>query len=112
MHGNVAAEVSGALLEEAAYDKNGEPLASTFVDYLKATAKEMINVQSEFISTPSPFTILGTKSVGDGPAIPVLSTIASAVEDALSPFKIEINSMPLPPEKILKAIAISKMGGQ
>ncbi|MCL5069270.1 MAG: molybdopterin-dependent oxidoreductase, partial [Thaumarchaeota archaeon] len=105
VHGNVAAEVSAALLEEMVYDDEGQLMSSTFVDYLKPTAKETLNVHSEFIPTPSPFTILGTKSVGDGPAIPVLSTLASAVEDALSPFDVKINSMPLPPEKIKKAIS-------
>ena len=104
VYGNVAAEVSAALLEEIVYDEDGQLMSSTFVDYLKPTAKEVLNVQSEFISTPSPFTILGTKSVGDGPAIPVLATIASAVEDALSEFDVNIDSMPLPPEKVRKAI--------
>lgn len=100
VHGNVAAEVSAALLEEIVYDEEGQLMSSTFVDYLKPTAKEALNIQSEFIPTASPFTILGTKSVGDGPAIPVLATIASAVEDALSEFDVNIDSMPLPPEKV------------
>ena len=104
VYGNVAAEVSAALLEEILYDEDGQLISSTFIDYLKPTAKEALNVHSEFIPTPSPFTILGTKSVGDGPAIPVLATIASAVEDALSEFGINIDSMPLPPGKIKAAI--------
>lgn len=108
VHGNVAAEVSAALLEEMVYDDEGQLMSSTFVDYLKPTAKETLKVHSEFIPTPSPFTILGTKSVGDGPAIPVLSTLASAVEDALSPFDVKINSMPLPPEKVMRAIRAAK----
>ena len=44
--------------------------------------------------------------LGDGPAIPVLSTLASAVEDALSPFDVKINSMPIPPEKVMRAIRV------
>ncbi|MDA4128844.1 MAG: xanthine dehydrogenase family protein molybdopterin-binding subunit [Thaumarchaeota archaeon] len=108
IHGNVAAEASAAILEEMVYDDGGQLLSSTFVDYLKPTVKEMFDIQSEFIPTPSPFTILGTKSVGDGPAIPVLATIASAVEDALSPFGVKIDSMPLTPEKIRNAILGAK----
>lgn len=105
VYGNVAAEVSAALLEEIVYDEDGQLMSSTFVDYLKPTAKEVLNVKSEFIPTASPFTILGTKSVGDGPAIPVLATIASAVEDALSDFNVSIDSMPLPPEKVRKKLS-------
>jgi 2-furoyl-CoA dehydrogenase large subunit len=108
IHGNVAAEVSAGLFEEATYDKEGQMISSNFVDYLKPTTKDVINITCEFASIPSPFTILGTKAVGDGPAIPVLSTLASAVEDALAPFGVEISSMPLTPEKVRALIVQAK----
>ncbi|MHB1909322.1 MAG: xanthine dehydrogenase family protein molybdopterin-binding subunit [Nitrososphaerales archaeon] len=109
IHGNVAAEVSAALMEEIVYDQEGQILTSTFMDYLKPTSMEMVNVESEFVPTPSPFTILGTKSVGDGPAIPVISTMVSAVEDALSPFNIRVKSIPITPEKVLGWIEEARM---
>lgn len=109
LHGNVAAEVSAALMEEVVYDDQGQLLTTTFMDYLKPTSMEMVNVESEFISTPSPFTILGTKSVGDGPAIPVISTIVSAVEDALAPFNVKVDSVPITPEKVLSWIYSSSI---
>jgi 2-furoyl-CoA dehydrogenase large subunit len=108
LHGNVVAEASAALFEEIVYDHGGQLITSTFVDYLKPTAKESFAIESEFIPFASPFTILGTKSVGDGPAIPVFATIASAVEDALKPFNIKIDSMPITPEKIRNAIEKSR----
>lgn len=101
IHGNVAAETSAALMEEIVYDDQGQLLTSTFVDYLKPTSMEMLKVQSEFLPTPSPFTVLGTKSVGDGPAIPVISALVSAVEDALS---IRVDFLPMTPEKILSLL--------
>ncbi len=112
IHGNVSAEVSAALLEEMVYDSDGQLLSTTFVDYLKPTSKDSFPIHSEFISTPSPFTLLGTKSVGDGPAIPVLSTIASAVEDALSQFGVTINSMPLTPEKVRNLITARQIAAR
>ena len=105
LQGNVVSEVSAALMEEIVYDEDGQLVTSTFVDYLKPSVKEEFEIKSEFMPIPSPFTLLGTKSVGDGPAIPVLATISSAVEDALSPFGLVIDSMPITPEKIKKAIS-------
>ena len=96
-------------MEEIVYDQEGQILTSTFMDYLKPTSMEMVNVESEFVPTPSPFTILGTKSVGDGPAIPVISTMVSAVEDALSPFNIRVKSIPITPEKVLGWIEEARM---
>ena len=109
IHGNVAAEVSAALMEEIVYDDQGQLLTSTFMDYLKPTSMEIVNVESVFIPTPSPFTILGTKSVGDGPAIPVISTIVSAVEDALAPLNVKVDSIPITPEKVLRWISNSSV---
>ncbi len=108
IHGNICAEVSAAIMEEMVYDNEGQLMTSTFVDYLKPSAKDALEIASEFCCTPSPFTVLGTKSVGDGPAIPVFSTIAAAVEDALSPFGVKIDSMPLTPEKIRNSISVGK----
>ena len=105
VHGNVMAEISAALMEEIVYDERGQLLTSTFMDYLKPTALEMVDIRSEFDPTPSPFTILGTKSVGDGPAIPVMASIVSAVEDALAPFGVKVDSLPLSPERVRALIS-------
>jgi len=52
--------------------------------------------------------LLGTKAVGEGGSLPSLAAIANAVEDALSPFDVTVTSLPITPEKVMKAITETK----
>ena len=56
-----------------------------------------------------PTTPLGTKAVGEGGAITSLPAIANAVEDALTPFGVKVTSLPITPEKVLRAIRGARM---
>ena len=47
---------------------------------------------------------LGVKGAGEGGTIPVTSAIASAVEDALSPFGIIIQDLPIEPARIVEML--------
>ena len=102
--GNIFHQLSAALYEEMKYDENGQLVTPTYIDYLATTVKESINIETLFMCTPSPFTPLGTKAVGDGPAIPTPATIVNAVEDALTPFGVKINCLHMSPEKIYNLI--------
>ena len=82
--GGTVQGISGALLEEIPYSAEGEPLASTFIDYLIATSVDAPNIQVTHLETPSPLNVLGVKGTGEGGAIAPMAVIASAVEDALS----------------------------
>jgi carbon-monoxide dehydrogenase large subunit len=54
--------------------------------------------------SPSPLNPLGVKGVGEGGAIAPPVALANAVCDALRPFKVELNRLPLKPERIREAI--------
>jgi carbon-monoxide dehydrogenase large subunit len=54
--------------------------------------------------SPSPLNPLGVKGVGEGGAIAPPVAIANAICDALRPFKVELNRLPLKPERIREAI--------
>ncbi|MBI2210717.1 MAG: xanthine dehydrogenase family protein molybdopterin-binding subunit [Deltaproteobacteria bacterium] len=85
VHGATAHGIGAALYEEFVYDEQGQPLNTTFVDYLKPTAVEIPDFKTDHLESPSPYTPLGMKGVGEGGAIPAPAAIANAVENALEP---------------------------
>jgi carbon-monoxide dehydrogenase large subunit len=98
--GGVAHGLSNALYEEALYDEQGQCLASSFLDYPLPSAREMPRVEMFHLTTPSPLNPLGVKGAGEAGTLPVTAAVAGAVEDALRPFGVRVNRMPLNPARI------------
>jgi len=99
--GAVVQGLGGALLENLAYDENGQFLAGTLADYLLPTAADFPRIHDVTLeNSPSPNNPLGAKGAGEGATIPVGGVIANAVAAALSSFRIEPRSLPLTPPKI------------
>ncbi len=82
VHGATGHGVGAALYEAFEYDDDGQLLNSTFADYHAATSLDVPHIRTGDIECPSPFTPNGAKGMGEGGGAP-LSTIASAIEDAL-----------------------------
>lgn len=106
--GGVAQGIGTALYEEVQYDANGQPNASTFMDYLLPGPTEIPAIRVFHLETPSPYTELGIKGMGEGGAIAPPAVICNAVNNALEPYGVEVNSTPLTPEKILEALEKAK----
>jgi carbon-monoxide dehydrogenase large subunit len=102
--GGVVQGIGGALLEEFAYDSEGQLLTGSFMDYLLPTAADVPDIEVVHLHAPSPLNPLGVKGVGEGGAIAPPAAIANAVTDALSPFGIEINFTPVRPDWLLMRI--------
>ena len=83
IRGAFAQAVGASLYEEYAYDEDGAFLAGTFADYPVPTVHEIPELEILHISTPSPFTPLGAKGVGEGNCMSTPVCIANAVGDAL-----------------------------
>ncbi|TCR60807.1 xanthine dehydrogenase family protein molybdopterin-binding subunit [Bosea sp. BK604] len=82
--GAAAQGIGGALLEEFVYDEAGQPLATSFADYLMPTAHEMPPVEVLVREdAPSPQNPLGVKGAGEGGITAAGAAIAAAVDDAL-----------------------------
>ncbi|MCY3661225.1 MAG: xanthine dehydrogenase family protein molybdopterin-binding subunit [bacterium] len=82
--GGVAQGIGGALLELFAYDPDGQPLATSFMDYLMPTVAEQPPVEvllSE--DAPSPLNPLGLKGAGEGGTTACGAAIAAAIDDAI-----------------------------
>jgi carbon-monoxide dehydrogenase large subunit len=98
--GGVAQGIGGALLEHLAYDDEGNPLATTLMDYLVPSAVEIPPIEYGHIETPSPGPG-GFKGVGEGGAIGAVPAVVNAVADAISPFGVTVTRLPLSPESIV-----------
>ena len=108
MVGGVAHGVGNAIFERLMFSAEGQPVTTTFADYLLPGATDMPRVTVTHTETPSPLNPIGVKGAGEGGTIAVIAAIASAIEDALSPFGAWIAEMPVSPERVLELIAAGK----
>jgi carbon-monoxide dehydrogenase large subunit len=92
--------IAGALYEELRYDADGHLLTRGFRDYLVPTAADVPPIEVLHHCSPSPFTPLGTKGMGEGGAIGSAPAIVNAVQDALSSFGVTVRELPLSPERV------------
>ena len=104
IHGGTAQGIGGALYEQLVYDEAGQLLTTTFMDYTLPTAVDLPRFEIEHQETPSPFSPLGGKGVGESGVTGPLGAICSAVENALEPFGVRIDALPLKPERLWAAI--------
>ena len=98
--GGIVQGMGGALFEHCEYDESGQMLAASFMEYLCPTAMEAPQMLIEHHGEASPFTLLGTKGVGENSAMSGPAAIASAIEDALASRNIEICELPVTPADI------------
>ena len=105
--GSTVHGIGTALYEEFIYSEEGQLLTSTFMDYLKPISVGLPRFEIGHVESPCPYTLLGSKGVGEGGAITSLAAIANAVEDALSPFGVKITSLPITPDKIVQMVGDS-----
>ena len=104
VHGGVAQGIGNALLEEIVYDENGAPLTATLADYLPPTAREIPHIELHHRETPSTTSITKAKGLGEGGGIGAPGAVINAINDALSPFGVQIDEMPATPQRIRAAL--------
>ncbi|MFI5045665.1 MAG: xanthine dehydrogenase family protein molybdopterin-binding subunit [Acidimicrobiia bacterium] len=100
--GGTVQGIGGVLLEHLAYDE-GNPVATTLMDYLVPTACDVPMIEYLHVETPSA-AVSGHKGVGEGGAIGAPPAVVNAVNDALAPLGVELTHLPLTPSRILEAI--------
>jgi carbon-monoxide dehydrogenase large subunit/6-hydroxypseudooxynicotine dehydrogenase subunit gamma len=105
--GGLAQGIGGALFEEFTYDEAGQPLSTTFADYMMVTAHEMPAVDVLITEdAPSPLNPLGLKGAGEGGTNGAGAAIAAAVDDALQSPGF-VTRLPIKPLAVLRHIARS-----
>jgi len=92
--GGFAQALGAALYEEYAYAEDGAFLSGTFADYLLPTTTEVPEPTVLHRESPSPFTPLGAKGVGEGNCMSTPVCIANAIADALGLDAIDLPATP------------------
>ena len=105
--GGVAQGVGAALLEEYVDDAEGQALTSTFMDYLLPTIHDVPAPRTSALVTPSPFTPLGAKGVGEGAIHTTPAAILCAINDARSP-GVRATETPASPQRLWASLRQTK----
>jgi carbon-monoxide dehydrogenase large subunit len=109
IHGGAVMGISNALFEEFVYDEHGQQLTGDLENYKLATAADVPNIEIVHSDNgPCPFTPLGTRGVGEGTPGSVPGALGNAVTDALAPFGVEVNELPIRPHKLWREIQRAK----
>ncbi len=106
--GGIAHGIGAALYEEFAYNEEGQLIAQNFMDYLLPSSHEVPLVEIVHHVTPSPHTVFGQKGSGESGYLGAPAAIASAVNDALRPLGIVVNSLPIKIARLGDMIAAAR----
>jgi carbon-monoxide dehydrogenase large subunit len=81
------------------YDQAGQLLTGTLMDYALPTAADMPLFELDHIEEPAE-NLAGVRGVGEGGTLGPAAALANAVADALAPFGVETNELPLTPARL------------
>lgn len=104
IHGGATQGIGGALFEEIVYSDEGQPLTTTFMDYLIPTASEVPSFETLHMSTTADHIPGGFKGMGEAGTIGAASAITAAIENALPDLTLELTRLPVSPPRLLDAI--------
>jgi carbon-monoxide dehydrogenase large subunit len=98
--GGIVQGIGEVLLEHAAYGADGQPLATSFADYLLPTASDVPPIEVYHLHGP-PTSTIDFRGVGECGAVGSPAALTNAIEDALAPFGCRIVEQYLPPARIV-----------
>jgi len=103
--GGIAHGIGAALLEEFAFDAEGQLVTQSFMDYLLPSAHEVPEVEIVHHVTPSPHTVLGQKGSGESGYLGAPAAVSSAINDAVRPLGLRLEALPMRISTLGDAIA-------
>jgi carbon-monoxide dehydrogenase large subunit len=109
VHGGIAQGLGAALYEEIVYDgETGQLVNGTMLDYFMPTAADLPPFELDHLETPSPVTTFGIKGVGEGGTIAPAAAVTNAICDALAPFGVELDRLPITAESVWRALEAAR----
>ncbi|HEY7576260.1 MAG TPA: xanthine dehydrogenase family protein molybdopterin-binding subunit [Acetobacteraceae bacterium] len=105
VQGGVAQGIGQALLENAVYDKGGQLLSGSMMDYTMPRADNLPNITVGTETTLCTHNPLGVKGCGEVGAIGSPPAIINAVVDALKGYGVRHIDMPATPQKLWSVMA-------
>jgi aerobic carbon-monoxide dehydrogenase large subunit len=103
-HGGLAQGIGQALYEECIYDREGQLLTGSYMNYCMPRAADLPMFKVGNHATACTHNPIGVKGVGECGAIGVPPAVINAVLDALAPLGVKHIDMPATPEKVWRAI--------
>src|SRR3954470_19135622 len=104
VRGGIVQGLGPALYEHCLYDEHGQLQNGNMADYLVPMAVEMPDIEVGHVTTPTAESELGAKGAGEAGTAGAAAAVMNAVNDALQPFRATITSIPMTPERILRAL--------
>jgi len=107
VHGGIAQGIGQALMEECAYDENGQLVSGSYMDYTMPRADNLPRFKVDHsCATPCTHNPLGAKGCGEAGAIGSPAAVVNAVIDALrrGGHDIQHLDMPLTPQRVWAAM--------
>lgn len=104
LHGGYAQGAGQALLEGIVYDREGQLLTASLMDYALPRLGDFPEPELGKSATPTPRNPLGAKGLGEAGCIAVPPAIVNAVVDALAPHGAAHLDMPITAEKVWRAL--------
>jgi carbon-monoxide dehydrogenase large subunit len=95
VHGGIAQGVGQALIEHTVYDKDGQLLSGSYMDYAMPRAHNFPVFKVDTTETKCPSNPLGIKGCGEAGAIAAPAAVMNAITDALGTETIEMPATPL-----------------
>lgn len=102
--GAIIQGVGSVLTENAPFSDEGQPLATTLLDYQIPTFLDSPKVILDHVETPSTSNPGGVKGAGEGGIVGCVPAIALAITDALSSFDARFNRVPIFPEDVVRSM--------
>jgi carbon-monoxide dehydrogenase large subunit len=101
VHGGIAQGVGQALLENAIYNRDGQLVSGSFMDYTMPRADNLPSFRVDTTVTKCPGNPLGIKGCGEAGAIAAPAAVINAITDAIGS---EDLAMPATPQAVWAAI--------
>ena len=106
--GAVVQGLGQAMLEHVQYSEDGQPQSVTLADYLLPTANDVPDIEMHHLETRSPQLAGGYKGMAEGGCINSPAAVANAVADALAPFDVLVDRLPITPDWVLDKVRASR----
>ena len=104
--GAMVQAIGAVLMEGVRYSEEGQPLATTLLDYTIPTMLDVPTIELDHFETPSTYSLGGVKGAGESGSVGPVPAIILAVADALAAYRPQITSMPLTPNRVLAMMGV------
>jgi len=108
--GGVAQGVGQILMEDIAFDAEGQLVTGSFMDYAMPRARDFSPIEVKANPVPTKTNPLGIKGAGEAGCVGAMPAVANALVDALSEFGVRHITMPATPEVVWRAMGNGKTG--